>query len=66
MKELIIATYTNLETFVEDMLRLEEVIEKWEGDHPGYHAEIVSEILEEEIEDEQYRITVLCRRPLKE
>lgn len=66
MRELIIATYVNLESFVEDIMRLEKLIEKWEGDHPGYEAEILSEVTDGLDEDELYKITVLCRRPSKE
>ena len=61
MKELIIAKYLVLEDFVDDLIRLEHVIEQWEGDHPGYKAGLVAEVDEMEI----YSITVSCKRPSK-
>jgi hypothetical protein len=62
MKELIISHYINLDEFVDDLIRLEELIDQWEHAHPGYYGEIVSEITEDK-KLCRYKITVLCKRP---
>lgn len=58
MQTLVISHYLDLEDFVSELIRIEEVVEIWENEHPGYSAEIISRI-----DCLDYTITVKCKRP---
>jgi hypothetical protein len=59
MHRLVSQTYFDIEEFILDLIRFDELIEKWEENHPGYEADTIAEIDGGEF----YTITIICRRP---
>lgn len=47
-----------LDKFVADLIRYEEIIERWELSHPEYNATVESDIDDGEF----YTIRVICRK----
>ena len=60
MEKICSACYISLESFVKDIIRFEEIIEIWEIEHPGYKADILTQVSGSYM----YKISVvICKRP---
>ena len=63
MHRLLTSTYVdNLDAFVRDLIKYEDLIGRWMVNHPEYTAEIHSDVDGGRL----YTITIICKKQLEE